>query len=197
MNFITKYFEDRKTNKLLIEEALRKRDEEARALAEKKAAEEKADLDKKVLMESEVPYMKRVGAEYDLENIPLAPVSERYIWNKAFIRKLREDGYVGETDSEVILDWERKTALAKAERLAVRQKEERKKSSEPWVEVVGETYDEDKKQIAVNLDWNIAFIKMLRANGYSGNSEQEIVDKWFKSLSDEIAAEQHKARYDG
>lgn len=197
MNFITRYIEKRKNDKLLIAEAIRKRQEEEQRLAEEEAARIKAENDYKILMESQMPYVKLTGDPYDLESPPKAPISERYVWNKAYITKLREDGFVGETDSEVIRDWEKKTAIAKAERLAAIQKEERKKSSEPWVEIVGETYDEDKKQIAVNLEWNTAFIKMLRANGYSGNSEQEIVDKWFKAISDQISGDMHKARYDG
>lgn len=190
MQIIKKYLQDRKATKLAIEEALA-----AKKQAEDNAAKEA--LEHKVRMESAVPWYKLIGEQYNLESPPLAPISERYQWNKAFITSLREQGYKGETDHEVIKDWEDKTERKKMQRIAELERETKKNSSEPWVEVVSEKYDDDTKQVEMRLDWNNAFIKMLRSNGYTGRDEQEIVDKWFKRLSENIASDLHSAGYDG
>ena len=36
------------------------------------------------------------------------------------------------------------------------------------------------------LDWNEYFVLMLTTNGYSGKTEEEIVDQWFQDLCQEI-----------
>lgn len=201
MKFITDYFKNKRLAKEKAEqEALehKKFVEEAIAL-QKRHAEElaKAELDHRMRMESDIPWYKLIGAPYNLESPPIEPVSERYEWNKAFIRSLREQGFKGETDSQVISEWEKKVESDKMHRMAELDRNTKKNSNEPWVEVVGENYDESTKQVELKLDWNTAFIKMLRTNGYSGRDEQEIVDKWFKRLSEDIASDLHGAGYNG
>lgn len=39
------------------------------------------------------------------------------------------------------------------------------------------------------LDWNSFFIDELRKAGYTGVTEEEIVDKWFKALCQNVLAE--------
>lgn len=196
MNFVTKFFEDRKQRKLQAEENARLASEllkMRKIQAQNEAAEA---LEKKIIMESDVPWYKLIGQPYNVESPPLEPISERYEWNKAFIRKLREEGYKGETDSQIIEDWENKTESQKLTRLAEIEREKKRSSSEPWVEIVSEQYDEDTKQVSIKLDWNKAFIKMLRRSGYSGRDDQEIIDKWFKRLSEDIAGDLHSERFD-
>lgn len=201
MNFFKDYFENKRQNLLLIEEALSKREIEKKTAAEtEKIDKEQKEEDirnEKLRMESPVPWFELIGAKYDIEIPPLEPVTQRYRWNSAFIKHLREEGYTGQHDHEVIAVWEKNVAEKKAARIAEIQKEERRKSPEPWVEITGECYDEDLKQVSVILDWNPAFIKMLRSNGYQGASEQEMIDKWFKRLSEDIAGELHGTKYDG
>lgn len=195
MNFIKQYFEKKRAAK----EALRLRNieiDEALALRRsllQKEAQEKIDM--QVIMESSSPWYKLIGEPYDPENPPKKPVRERYKWNAAWITDLRERGYKGESDAEVITKWEEDTARKRAERLIELERDEKKKSSEPWVEIVSETYDPDTKQVAIKLDWNSAFIKMLKQNGYTGRDDQQIVDKYFKRLSEDIAAELHGSGY--
>jgi hypothetical protein len=40
------------------------------------------------------------------------------------------------------------------------------------------------------LDWNEYFVRDLRLNGYQGDSEEEIVDAWFKELCGNIAQQE-------
>jgi len=39
------------------------------------------------------------------------------------------------------------------------------------------------------LDWNEFFLDDLKKAGYTGNTDEEIVDKWFKALCQSIASE--------
>lgn len=197
MNIIKKFFDDRKQKKAIAEENARLAREflEQQKIQEQQKKEE--ELQKKIIMESDVPWYKLIGPAYNVESPPKEPISERYEWNKAFIRKLRDEGYEGETDAKVIQDWEHKTEAQRLSRLAELEREKKKASNEPWVEIVSESYDEDTKQVSIKLDWNKAFIKMLRGSGYTGRDEQEIIDKWFKRLSEDIAADLHSEKFDG
>lgn len=184
MNFIARYFEKKKQRDRLIEEALKLKEQR-----------DKEELDISIKMESQVPWVVLVGERYDLENTPKETIASRYRWNQAFIKKLKEDGYEGQTDEQLISDWERKTELARIDKIMKQEKEAKKKSNEPWVEIVSESYDQDNNQVSMILDWNKAFIKMLRSNGYTGSDEQQIVDKWFKRLSENIAQDIHNDNY--
>lgn len=44
------------------------------------------------------------------------------------------------------------------------------------------------------LDWNSYFIDELRKAGYTGISEEEIIDKWFKALCQNILDEDQRNR---
>jgi hypothetical protein len=189
MNFIAQFFHNWKLKKQKIAEAL-----ELKSKLEQEASQTK--LDRQVIMDSAAPWYKLIGKPYSIDAVPTEPVSERYEYNKAWITSLREQGYKGETDSQVISDWEVKTEETRVKRLLELDREKKKNSSEPWVEVVSEKYDESTKQVEMKLDWNGAFIKMLRVHGYTGNNEQEIVDKWFQRLSQDIAAELHDTTYE-
>jgi hypothetical protein len=61
-----------------------------------------------------------------------------------------------------------------------------KSSKEPWVSIVGESIDPEKG-IKLELDWNDAFIKYLKANGYTGASEEMIVGKWMVDMHRHLA----------
>lgn len=61
----------------------------------------------------------------------------------------------------------------------------------PWVDVVRlDINSEDVDQGALELDWNDEFISELRAKGYKGKTEEEIVDQWLGTLCKYIAIEQ-------
>ena len=57
---------------------------------------------------------------------------------------------------------------------------------EPFVVVKSSKYD-PLKGIHMELDWNTSFVKILRKNGYTGTTEEDVVSKWFASLSKQVA----------
>lgn len=54
---------------------------------------------------------------------------------------------------------------------------------EPYVRVLSMEMNKDNPSEGYfELDWNRPFVEKLRAAGYTGNSEEEIVDSWFTAL---------------
>lgn len=72
-----------------------------------------------------------------------------------------------------------------------REKEEATKKNEPWVAVL-ETHVDPKKVTNgyFELDWNNEFIETLLDAGYIGETQEEIVEKWFKGIARQILAEE-------
>ena len=65
------------------------------------------------------------------------------------------------------------------------------KSEEPMVKVLQVNVNpENPRNGFFELDWNDEFVNMLKQNGYTGASEEEIVDRWFQSLCKTIGNEQ-------
>ena len=63
-------------------------------------------------------------------------------------------------------------------------------SAEPWVEVVGEKIDEDGR-IELQLDWNAAFVKYLRLNGFRGATDDVLVQAWLAALEKDTNGEEY------
>ena len=62
---------------------------------------------------------------------------------------------------------------------------------EPWVSVLDTKVNiENPRNGFFELDWNEPFIAMLRANGFQGATDEEIVDHWFRELCRNILAEE-------
>jgi hypothetical protein len=60
---------------------------------------------------------------------------------------------------------------------------------EPWVGVVSTNIDaKNPRSGFFELDWNDKFVDMLRQSGYTGNTQEEVVDNWFNDLCRNIAA---------
>lgn len=55
----------------------------------------------------------------------------------------------------------------------------------PWVDVIHSEYKEDHGAdgFSFELDWNDAFVKLLRSEGYVGATDEEIVEQWFEDKS--------------
>ena len=54
---------------------------------------------------------------------------------------------------------------------------------EPFINVLEMGVNpEDAKVGFIELDWNDHFVKMLHANGYTGTSDEEVVNEWFNDL---------------
>ena len=66
-----------------------------------------------------------------------------------------------------------------------------KKSEEPIVKVLNLNVNpENPRNGFFELDWNPEFVNMLKQSGYQGESEEEIVDRWFQTLCQTIGNEQ-------
>jgi hypothetical protein len=61
-----------------------------------------------------------------------------------------------------------------------------KSSSEPWVDIVGIAEDPEKG-IRIELDWNNAFVKHLRENGYKGADDETVVQRYVAVLARSVA----------
>ena len=115
---------------------------------------------------------------------------------KQFIKKIFGiDKIEAETEEAIRKKIEATMAAEKAveaERLTkLTPKEIATEKKEPWVAVL-ETHvnSENVRNGFFELDWNDYFIVQLRSNGYQGDSEEAIVDKWFQDLCRNIGAEE-------
>lgn len=171
------------------EEAEAKRVAEA-AAAEERAAEEeriRKEVEAKLLqekMDSTTPwYEPIIGAENSTF------VHQRYRWNQAFIKELIKRGHTGNTDSEVFQSYLARQDEEERQRIVTEEREKKRNSPEPWVEVMSDKIDEDGR-IEIQLDWNDAFIHYLRMNGFRGANEEVLVQSWLAALEKETTGEE-------
>jgi hypothetical protein len=79
----------------------------------------------------------------------------------------------------------------KVKKTTKKTEQKQTKSEEPMVKVLQVNVNPDNpKNGFFELDWNDEFVNMLKQNGYQGNSQEEIVDRWFQSLCRTIGNEQ-------
>ena len=72
-----------------------------------------------------------------------------------------------------------------------KEKEEATAKGEAWVAVLDTQLNPDNiKNGFFELDWNNQFIEELLDAGYSGETNEEIVDGWFKTIAVQILGEQ-------
>lgn len=65
-------------------------------------------------------------------------------------------------------------------------------NKEPWVAVLNTHVNpESPRNGFFELDWNEYFVLMLRNNGYTGVTDEEIVDQWFSDLCREVGSEEN------
>jgi hypothetical protein len=78
------------------------------------------------------------------------------------------------------------------ERLAkLTPKELATEKKEPWVAVLDTHVNkENVRNGFFELDWNEYFVLQLRSAGYTGESDEAIVDKWFQELCRGVGAEE-------
>jgi hypothetical protein len=79
-----------------------------------------------------------------------------------------------------------------AERIAkLTPKELATEKKEPWVAVLDTHVNKDNiRNGFFELDWNEYFVLQLRAAGYSGESDEVIVDQWFSELCRGVGGEE-------
>ena len=79
---------------------------------------------------------------------------------------------------------------AKLEAL-MKEKEEATKNGEPWVAVLDTKINEDNiRNGFFELDCNNEFIEKLLDAGYKGETNEQIVDGWFKTIASNILKEE-------
>jgi len=86
-----------------------------------------------------------------------------------------------------------KAAEAKlyAEAVAMTPKERATLNKEPWVAVLNTHVNQDNiRNGFFELDWNEYFVLQLKAEGYRGKTDEEIVDQWFSELCRNVGAEE-------
>ena len=68
-----------------------------------------------------------------------------------------------------------------------KEKEEATKNGKPWVAVLDTQVNPDNiKNGFFELDWNNEFIEQLLDAGYTGESNEQIVDAWFKTIARQV-----------
>lgn len=69
-------------------------------------------------------------------------------------------------------------------------KDQATRAGRPYVEVVTLSFDpENPSKGFFELEWNKQFIQELQEAGYSGSTDEEIIDSWFTNLCRNIAEE--------
>jgi hypothetical protein len=100
-------------------------------------------------------------------------------WNKLVKMQTGTDTEVKEPTSEEV----RRSALENEKAVAT-------KAGKPWVAVLDTQVNEDNiRNGFFELDWNNEFIEQLLDAGYSGESNEEIVDQWFKTIVTQMLQE--------
>ena len=79
----------------------------------------------------------------------------------------------------------------KRREILAKEKEEASAKGEPWVAVLDTQINpENIKNGFFELDWNNEFIEELLDAGYKGETNEQIVDGWFKTIAMQILGEQ-------
>jgi hypothetical protein len=88
---------------------------------------------------------------------------------------------------------EKKEIPVEEQRRAILQKEKDQATAEgkPWVGVLDtQVNPENIKNGFFELDWNNEFIEQLVDAGYSGETNEEIVNGWFRTIAIQILEEE-------
>ena len=64
-------------------------------------------------------------------------------------------------------------------------------AGDPYIKVLDTNVDpKNPKYGYFELDWNEHFVNNLKTHGFSGNTDEEVVDHWFSVLCNTIATEE-------
>lgn len=107
---------------------------------------------------------------------------------KNFLKRLtgldKEEQRIAEEKAKLEKEKSKKLKPAEARREALmKEKEEATKKGEPWVAVLDtQVNPEDIKNGFFEIDWNNEFIEQLLDAGYKGETNEQIVDAWFRTI---------------
>ena len=83
-----------------------------------------------------------------------------------------------------------KTIFNKKQKLEKTAKDIATEAGEPYIKVLDTNVDpKNPKYGYFELDWNQHFVENLKEHGFSGNTDEEVVDHWFSVLCNTIADE--------
>ena len=100
-------------------------------------------------------------------------------WNKLVKNKKAE-----ETTVEITSEEKRRAILEQ-------EKNEATKEGKPWVGVLDtQVNPKDIKNGFFELDWNNEFIEQLMDAGYTGDTQEAIVDQWWKNIVSQMLEEE-------
>lgn len=170
-----------------IAKELRDQLEAEQKLREEEEIRRRKEVEEQLLQErmnSTTPWYEPIlGAE------PSASLKDRYRWNQAFINSLVLKGFKGNSDEDIFSQFLEKQEEESRKAIIEAERERKKHSPEPWVEVVAEHITEDGK-IQLELDWNAAFIHYLRKHGFRGATDEMLVHAWLGALEYESTGEE-------
>lgn len=66
------------------------------------------------------------------------------------------------------------------------ERQARAESTTPYFEILSEIETGIDGKTKLEMDWNPAFIEELRRKGYTGESEQDIIQKWMLRLAAQL-----------
>ena len=100
-------------------------------------------------------------------------------WSKLVRDKKKKEAEIEKTQEDI-----RREALEA-------EKEAATKAGKPWVAVLDTQINPDNiRNGFFELDWNNEFIEQLIDAGYSGETNEQIVDQWFKTIVSQMLEEE-------
>jgi hypothetical protein len=97
---------------------------------------------------------------------------------------------IGKKEKEQVEENVKTTEELRREALEA-EKELATKNGEPWVAVLDTQINPDNiRNGFFELDWNNEFIEQLLDAGYNGESNEQIVDAWFRTIVSQMLQEE-------
>ena len=88
---------------------------------------------------------------------------------------------------KIIEEQKPKTAEEQRREVLAKEKEDATKAGKPWVAVLDTKVNPDNiRNGFFELDWNNEFVEQLIDAGYSGETAEQVVDGWFKTIARQI-----------
>ena len=101
------------------------------------------------------------------------------------------DKLIGKKEEPVTDDTVTSTSEDERRAILEREKQEATKKGEAWVAVLDTQINpDDIKNGFFELDWNNQFIEELLDAGYSGETNEQIVDSWFRTIAMQILGDE-------
>ena len=101
------------------------------------------------------------------------------------------DKLIGKKEEPVTDDTVTSTSEDERRAILEKEKQEANKKGEAWVAVLDTQINpDDIKNGFFELDWNNQFIEELLDAGYSGETNEQIVDSWFRTIAMQILGDE-------